>query len=213
MADDDLERQRAAMVERQIAARGIADARVLAAMARVPRERFVPVDLAHAAYDDRALPIGHEVTISQPYIVALMTELARVEAGDPVLEIGTGSGYQAAVLAELGARVFSIERIEPVQRRAAALLTELGYEAIALRHGDGFAGWPEAGPFRAIVVTAAPERLPAALVEQLALGGRLIAPVGPRWVQSLILVERTEQGVVERSVLDVAFVPMLSGTS
>jgi protein-L-isoaspartate(D-aspartate) O-methyltransferase len=199
------------MVTRQIAARGITDARVLAAMLAVPRERFVPRDLEASALDDCALPIGHGVTISQPYIVALMTELAQVKPGDRVLEIGTGSGYQAAVLAELGARVYSIERIGPIHERAKAVLSELGY-AVELRHGDGFAGWPEVAPFAAILLTAAPPQLPTELLEQLQIGGRLVAPVGARWAQSLVVIEQTEQGPRTRTVLDVAFVPMLAGT-
>ncbi|MFO7561512.1 MAG: protein-L-isoaspartate(D-aspartate) O-methyltransferase [Enhygromyxa sp.] len=207
---DELQRRRQVMVTQQIAARGVSDARVLAAMAKVPRERFVPPEQQAAAFDDCALPIGHGVTISQPYIVALMSELAQVKPGDRVLEIGTGSGYQAAVLAELGARVYSIERIAPIHERTAALLAELGY-AIELRHGDGYAGWPEAAPFAAILLTAAPPLLPEALVEQLQIGGRLVAPVGGRGGQSLLVVEQTEQGPRERRILDVAFVPMLPG--
>jgi protein-L-isoaspartate(D-aspartate) O-methyltransferase len=198
------------MVDRQIAARGIADPRVLAAMVAVPRERFVPAELEDVALDDCALPIGHGVTISQPYIVALMTELAQVKPGDRVLEIGTGSGYQAAVLVQLGAQVYSIERIGPVYQRSKTLLAELGI-AVELRHGDGFAGWPEAAPFAAILLTAAPPRLPTELLDQLEIGGRLVAPVGGRWAQSLIVIERTEQGPRQRTVIDVAFVPMLAG--
>lgn len=151
------------------------------------------------------------MTISQPYIVGLMTELAQVKPGDRVLEIGTGSGYQAAVLAELGARVYSIERIGPIHERAKAVLTELGY-AVELRHGDGFGGWPEAAPFAVILLTAAPPQLPTELLEQLQIRGRLVAPIGGRWAQSLIVIEQTEQGPRERTVLDVAFVPMLTGT-
>jgi protein-L-isoaspartate(D-aspartate) O-methyltransferase len=204
---------RAAMVDDTIAARGVADPRVLAAMREVERHRFVPESQRRSAYADMALPIGHGATISQPYIVALMSELADVHPGDRVLEIGTGSGYQAAVLAELGAEVHSIERVAELAERARANLAAAGYPQVLVRHGDGHQGWPEAAPFRAILLTAAPTELPSALLEQLAIGGRLIAPIGERFAQSLSVVERTEQGVIEREILAVAFVPMLPGTS
>lgn len=205
-------RRRREMVEQTIAARDVHDPRVLEAMMKVQRHRFVPLDLMAAAYDDRALPIGHGVTISQPYIVGLMTELASVGPGDRVLEIGTGSGYQTAVLAELGVEVFSIERLAVHHERAATLLTDRGYgDRVHLRHGDGYGGWPEAAPFRAIVLTAAPAKIPEALLDQLGPGGRLVAPVGSRWLQSLVVVERGEDGPRERYVADVAFVPMLAG--
>lgn len=153
--------ERRAMVERQLAARGIDDSRVLAAMLAVPRHRFMPESMADRAYDDGAQPIGHGVTISQPYIVALMTQLADVQPGEAVLEVGTGSGYQAAVLAELGAKVYSIERIDALARTAAATLRSLGYE-VEVRHGDGYLGWPERAPFAAILLTAAPPTVPSA---------------------------------------------------
>jgi protein-L-isoaspartate(D-aspartate) O-methyltransferase len=209
--DKALERRRA-MVAGQLAARGIRDARVLEAMTKVPRERFVPAELESSALHDCALSIGHGVTISQPYIVALMSELAAVQPGDRVLEIGTGSGYQAAVLAELGAEVYSIERVRPIYEEAKARLEALGI-AVELRHGDGFAGWPDPGaaPFDVILLTAAPDEIPPALLDQLAVGGRLVAPVGERWQQSLIVIERGEQGFTRRGVLDVAFIPMLPG--
>ncbi|PRP97541.1 Protein-L-isoaspartate O-methyltransferase [Enhygromyxa salina] len=208
----DPDSRRRQMVERQISSRGIHNRRVLEALAAVPRERFVPPALRGSAFDDRALPIGHGVTISQPYIVALMSELAQIEAGDRVLEIGTGSGYQAAVLVELGAEVYSVERIAAIYEQTRRLFEELGIaERVHMRHGDGFEGWPEHAPFAAIVLTAAPDEIPPTLVEQLALGGRLVAPVGGRWVQSLVVIERTEAGEERREVADVAFVPMLSG--
>jgi protein-L-isoaspartate(D-aspartate) O-methyltransferase len=201
------------LVDRQLRPRGISDARVLAAMQAVPRHRFVPSELIDQAYQDSALPIGHGVTISQPYVVALMTELADVQPGERVLEIGTGSGYQAAVLAELGATVYSIERIEALAERADALLRSLGY-AVEVRHGDGYLGWPEHAPFDAILLTAAPPTLPPALAEQLAIGGKLVAPIDADhgW-QELVVIERTERGLEERRVTDVAFVPMLPGTT
>ena len=202
------------MVARQVAARGIRDQRVLDAMIAVPRERFVPRGMESAALEDSAHPIGHGVTISQPYIVALMTELAQIRAGDRVLEIGTGSGYQTAVLAELGAEVYSVERIGALVERSTSILSELGYldgGRVHLRHADGFGGWPEAAPFAAIVLTAAPEEIPDELIEQLGVGGRLVAPIGARWVQSLVVIERDAEGVRRRHVADVAFVPMKPG--
>lgn len=198
---------RAEMVVRQIAARGVGDPRVLAAMAAVPRHEFIAADLRGLAYADRPLPIEHQQTISQPYIVALMTELARVGERARVLEVGTGSGYQAAVLAQMGADVYSIEIIEPLARSAAATLARLGYDRVHVRYGDGYRGWPEEAPFDAILVTAAPPRIPEPLREQLAVGGRLIVPVGTR-SQELLVVERTADGFTETNVLPVRFVPM-----
>lgn len=205
--------ERREMVTRQLAGRDIVDARVLEAMTAVPRHRFVPDSVVARAYEDRALPIGYEVTISQPYIVALMTQLADLEPGEVALEVGTGSGYQAAILAEVGARVFTIERIEALARRAEATLRALGYDEIEVRHGDGYAGWPERAPFDAILLTAAPTTIPEALTNQLAIGGRLVAPVGREvgW-QELVVIERTEHGLVRTEITDVAFVPMLPGT-
>jgi len=200
--------QREAMVDNQIAARGIKDARVLAAMRRVPRHELVPPVVRDLAYTDRPLPIGDDQTISQPYIVALMTQAAAVEQGARVLEIGTGSGYQAAVLAELGAEVYSIEIVEPLARRAAAALGRTGYGAVKLRVGDGYRGWPEAAPFDAIVVTAAPPRIPEPLKQQLKPGGRLVAPVGDGDLQRLVVIRRVGDRFVERSIAPVRFVPM-----
>jgi protein-L-isoaspartate(D-aspartate) O-methyltransferase len=198
------------MVARQIVARGVADPAVVRAMGVVPRHEFVPEAVRAQAYDDRPLPIGHRQTISQPYVVALMTELAAVRPGDRVLEIGTGSGYQAAVLAELGARVYSIEIVEPLARRASATLQRLGYGRVRVRHGDGYRGWPDAAPFAAIVVTAAPPEVPPALVAQLAPGGRLVIPVGTAEQELRVLV-KTPAGVETRAVVPVLFVPMVGG--
>ncbi|HRO59694.1 MAG TPA: protein-L-isoaspartate(D-aspartate) O-methyltransferase [Burkholderiaceae bacterium] len=186
------------------------DDRVMAAMARVPRHLFVPADLAAAAYRNRPLPIGDGQTISQPYIVALSTELLEPEPEDVVLEVGTGSGYQAAVLAELVRRVHSIEIVEPLGREAAQRLVELGYDNVELRIGDGYQGWPEAAPFDGIVVTAAAPAVPEALVAQLKPGGRMVIPIGPSFGnQELVLIEKQADGTVtRRTVLPVRFVPM-----
>jgi protein-L-isoaspartate(D-aspartate) O-methyltransferase len=202
------EQERTDMVRRQIEARGVHDARVLEAMRTVPRHRFVPESQRGDAYEDRPLPIGHRQTISQPYIVALMTELAGVKPGDTVLEVGTGSGYQAAVLAEMGVKVFSIEIVESLAKEANALLSDLGYgKRVNVRHGDGYAGWPEHAPFDAVIVTAAPPKIPEPLKQQLKVGGRLVIPVG-KYYQSLIQVTRTKSGFREKSVIPVRFVPM-----
>jgi protein-L-isoaspartate(D-aspartate) O-methyltransferase len=197
------------MVEQQLLARGLSDPDVLAAMREVPRHRFVPDGAQGQAYADHPLPIGYDVTISQPYVVALMTELAAVRPGDRVLEIGTGSGYQAAVLAQLGAEVDTIEIIEPLAVSARQRLAALGYERIHVRHGDGHIGWPDRAPYAAIVLTAAPTEVPPALIEQLALGGRLVAPVGPADDQRLIVLTRTPTGVTRREEGGVRFVPMI----
>ncbi len=199
--------RRLAMVETQIEARGVADERVLEAMRRVPRHRFVPASLVDSSYADHPLPIGHRQTISQPYIVALMTELVRPRPGTKVLEVGTGSGYQAAVLAECTKEVYTIEIVPELARQAAALLEELGYRNVHARAGDGFDGWPDAAPFDAIVVTAAPERIPQPLLDQLAPGGRLVIPLGAG-AQDLVLVERTADGFRRETVTPVRFVPM-----
>ncbi|RME67961.1 MAG: protein-L-isoaspartate(D-aspartate) O-methyltransferase [Verrucomicrobia bacterium] len=195
------------MVEHQIAARGIRDPRVLEAMRRVPRHAFVPPDVQNLAYEDHPLPIGHGQTISQPYIVALMTELAEVGPGSRVLEIGTGSGYQAAVLAEIGAEVYSIEIIPELGERAREVLRRLGYDRVQVRIGDGSVGWPEEAPFDAIIVTAAPVHIPEPLREQLKVGGRLVIPVGSI-MQELRVVVREADGWRERAVIPVRFVPM-----
>lgn len=206
-----LERQ--TMVESQIAARGIRHPDVLEAVRTVPRHRFVPESARAFAYEDRPLPIGHGQTISQPYIVALMTELADVKAGDTVLEIGTGSGYQAAVLAELGVTVYSIEIIEPLAEQARAALDATGYgDRVEVRTGDGYAGWPEHAPFDAIIVTAAPPVVPEALKQQLRPGGRLVIPVGESF-QRLLRITRRQTDFEEENVLPVRFVPMTGRAS
>ena len=204
-------RLRIAMVADQIAARGIKDPRVLDAMRSVPRHDFVPAAIRGDAYIDTPLSIGHGQTISQPYIVALMTELARPAPTDRALDVGTGSGYQAAVLSRLVARVFSIELVEPLAQSAAATLQRLGYANVTVRSGDGYYGWPEEAPFDIILVTAAPEQVPAALVAQLKPGGRLIVPVGPIWdVQDLQFIEKDQAGrTTTRSVIPVRFVPLI----
>lgn len=203
----DREGDRMNMVERQLAARDITDPRVLDAMRRVPRHRFVPPDLSARAYEDRPLPIGYRQTISQPYIVAFMTQALQLAPDARVLEIGTGSGYQTAVLAELAAAVYSIEIVPPLAARAEAALAEMGYDNVHVREGDGYAGWPDEAPFDAIMVTAAPDHVPQPLVDQLAVGGRMIVPVGEHR-QTLTVLVRTDQGVTEEAVLPVLFVPM-----
>ncbi len=212
-AQDPLLHARLAMVAGQIAARGVADPRVLDAMRAVPRHEFVPGAVRDDAYGDSPVAIGFGQTISQPYIVALMTELAKPSPGDRALEVGTGSGYQAAVLSRLVAHVFTIELLEPLARSAAATLQRLGYANITVRSGDGYLGWPEEAPFDIILVTAAPEEVPAALVAQLKPGGRLIVPVGPRYdVQDLrVMVKDLAGHVTTRSVIPVRFVPLVKG--
>lgn len=206
---DDPTRQveRDGMVDWQIAARGVKNPNVLAAMRRVPRHRFVPAEFADYAYEDHPQPIGYGQTISQPYIVAFMTEKIAPQPGQKILEVGTGSGYQAAVLAEMGLKVYSIEIVEPLAMRAAEMLKQLGYDQVTVRAGDGYHGWPEEAPFDAIIVTAAPREIPKPLMDQLAIGGRMIIPVGS-FFQELILVHRTEHGYRQTRVLPVAFVPM-----
>ena len=208
---DAFARARLAMVADQIASRGVRDARVLEAMRAVPRHEFVPLPAGGNAYVDSPLPIGHGQTISQPYIVALMTELARPSPGDRVLEIGTGSGYQAAVLSRLVDKVYSVELVAPLAESAAAVLRRLGYANVTVRNGDGYLGWPDEAPFDIIMVTAAPETVPPALLAQLKRGGRLIIPVGPVWdVQDLQVLEKDAAGkVTTRSVIPVRFVPLV----
>jgi protein-L-isoaspartate(D-aspartate) O-methyltransferase len=195
------------MIEEQLKSRDIRDPRVLDAMARVPRHELVADEYRAEAYADTPLPIGAGQTISQPYIVALMSQLAQIAPGDRVLEIGTGSGYQAAVLATMGAEVYSIEIIKALAETASESLKRLGHHNVHVRHGDGYAGWPEHAPFKAILLTAAPPRIPAPLQEQLAIGGRLIAPVGDS-AQDLVVITRTPEGFETRNVLPVRFVPM-----
>lgn len=201
---------RGEMVDRQIAARGVRDEAVLEAMRAVPRHRLVPEDVRPYSYEDTPLPIGFGQTISQPYIVALMTELAQVKPGQRVLEVGTGSGYQAAVLAQMGAEVYTIEIVEPLAERAARDLASLGYTNVHVRAGDGYLGWPEAAPFDAVIVTAGATHVPQPLIDQLKPGGRMVIPVGETLhTQSLrLLVKQAEGRIVERDLLPVRFVPM-----
>jgi protein-L-isoaspartate(D-aspartate) O-methyltransferase len=201
------------MVERQIAARGIVDPRVLAVMRMVPRERFVPADLAARAYDDRPLPIGQGQTISQPYIVGFMTETLRTAPNQRVLEIGTGSGYQAAILGELVREVYTIEIVSALATRARGVLEALGYRNVHVREGDGYAGWPEHAPFDRILLTAAPATIPQPLLDQLAPGGLLVAPVGAQGAtQWIVVAEKTARGIVERKTIPVQFVPFTRAT-
>jgi protein-L-isoaspartate(D-aspartate) O-methyltransferase len=197
------------MVRTQIAARGVTNRRVLDAMVRVPRHELVPEASRAAAYNDHPLSIGYGQTISQPYIVAIMTEMLDLSGSERILEIGTGSGYQTAVLAELCKEVFSIEIVEALATRARADLERLGYRNIQVRHGDGYRGWAEASPFDAIIVTAAPDHVPAPLVSQLAVGGRMVLPVGASGnSQELVLLRKTASGLKREVTLAVRFVPM-----
>jgi protein-L-isoaspartate(D-aspartate) O-methyltransferase len=198
------------MVARQLKARGIDDARVLAAMGKVPRHLFVPEHLASLAYGDHPLPIGSGQTISQPYIVALMSEWAQIQAGDKVLEVGTGSGYQAAVLAELTDKVFSIDIRPELAEKAANLLKSLTYHQVKVKSGDGYQGWPAEAPFDAILVTAAAARVPPALEKQLKEGGRLVIPLGPAGrVQTLFRFRKVQGKLQEETRLSVIFVPLV----
>ncbi len=205
---DPFQERRRLMVLRQIEARGIQDARVLRSLRRVPRHRLVPESLVDYAYYDRPLPIGFDQTISQPYIVALMSEALAVGPGARVLEVGTGSGYQAAVLAEMGATVFTVEIVPELAERASNALAQLGYDQVTVRHGDGYIGWEEEAPFDGIVVTAAPEQVPQALLDQLAEGGRLIIPVGRQGANQQLRLYHRQQGKIQiRSLGPVRFVP------
>ena len=205
----DAERARSRMVARQLRRRGIADERVLAAMERVPREAFVPEELVGHAYDDAALPIGEAQTISQPYIVAAMCELLTLDGTETVLDIGTGSGYAAAVLDELAAAVVSIEVVPELAERARAALAATGHETVDVRLGDGRAGAPDRAPFQAIAIAAATDAIPTALVEQLAMGGRLVAPLGDRRGQQLVRLAKTEDGLAETWSVPCRFVPLV----
>lgn len=207
---EDWERARRQMVDTQIRARDVSDTAVLGAMERVPRHLFVPPELRQSAYDDTPLSIGEGQTISQPFIVAYMTELLQLRADQAVLEIGTGSGYQAAVLAELARQVYTIEIVPTLADRARKALADAGYANIEVRTGNGYLGWPEHAPFPRILVTAAPPEIPQALVAQLAVGGRMVLPVG-NLNQEIAIVTKTEDGVTERRTLPVRFVPMVEG--
>jgi protein-L-isoaspartate(D-aspartate) O-methyltransferase len=204
----DLASKRQRMVQEQLMSRGLHEERVLAAMAKVPREEFVPPNSRAASYEDGPLQIGYGQTISQPYIVAFMTEQLHPKLSDRVLEIGTGSGYQAAILAELVAEVYTIEIAEPLARNAEATLVRLGYKNVRMKVGDGYKGWPENAPFDAIIVTCAPDRVPRPLTDQLKEGGRMIIPVGDRFAQELYLLEKKNGQLKESAVLPVRFVPM-----
>lgn len=204
---DEFARRRQQMVDRQIAGRDVNDARVLDAMRGVPRHKFVPADQVNFAYDDSPLPIGEGQTISQPYIVGYMSEQLRVTPKSKVMEIGTGSGYQAAVLSELGAEVYTIEIVPSLAERAEKTLQALGYKNVHVKAGDGYRGWPEAAPFDRIIVTAAPNHIPQPLVDQLAVGGRMVIPVGD-YYQQMTIVTKTPQGIAEQRTIDVVFVPM-----
>jgi len=206
----DFAAQRQQMVQLQLKTRGINDARVLAAMAKVPREEFVAPESRTASYEDGPLPIGYGQTISQPYIVAFMTEQLRPKPNDRVLEVGTGSGYQAAILAELVSEVYSIEIVEPLAKNAEATLQRLGYKNVHLKIGDGYKGWPEKGPFDAIIVTCAPDKVPQPLVDQLKDDGRMVIPVGDRFAQQLYLLEKKNGQLKQSATLPVRFVPMTS---
>jgi len=207
--EDDFERMRGLMVEQQLVPRGIRNPRVLDAFRKVPRHLFVEKGLQDSAYDDHPLPIGEGQTISQPYMVACMTQCLDIQKDERVLEIGTGSGYQAAILAEMAAEVYTVERISSIAKKAEARLKELGYNNVQFRVADGTNGWPEKAPFDGIIVTAGAPRVPEPLVEQLAEGGRLLIPVGGSWSQELSLV-RKEKGVVrEEYVCGCVFVPLV----
>jgi protein-L-isoaspartate(D-aspartate) O-methyltransferase len=202
-----LERER--MVSEQLKDRNISNPDVLRVMRATPRHLCVPAGVRFQAYEDQPLPIGYGATISQPYIVALMTELLAPAKQHRVLEIGTGSGYQAAILAQLVAHVYTIELVPELAQSAARTLRDLGYSNVTVRQGDGYSGWPEQAPFDAIVVTAAPPDLPPALIEQLSTGGRMVVPVGSRWYQDLMVIEKQPGGEIrQRSVAAVSFVPM-----
>ena len=203
--------ERVRMVREQIQDRGVSDQGVIGAMLAVPRHEFVPADLRDLAYADRPLPIGEGQTISQPYIVALMTELLELEPGDKVLEVGTGSGYQAAVASHLADSVFTIEILPGLAEQATGRLRDLGYSDVVVKEGDGYYGWPEHAPFDGIVVTAAAGHIPPPLVEQLDPGGRMVIPVGGQFqVQQLVLVEKRPDGsVTTRSLVPVRFVPLV----
>jgi protein-L-isoaspartate(D-aspartate) O-methyltransferase len=207
----DQARARAEMIREQLRARDIRDPRVLDVMSRVPRHVFVPDEQRAGAYEDHPLPIGHGQTISQPYIVAFMTQALKVEADHNVLEIGTGSGYQAAVLAELAKEVYSIEIVAPLGERARATLESLGYKNVHVRIGNGYLGWPEHAPFDRIMVTAAPVEVPQALVDQLKIGGLMAIPVGDV-LQELRIVRKTASGLETIETMPVRFVPMIKGS-
>jgi protein-L-isoaspartate(D-aspartate) O-methyltransferase len=203
----DFERLRAAMVRDQLQRRDVKDPLVLAAMLKVPRHEFVPTNIINSAYEDSALPLDLGQTISQPYIVGFMTQALKLTGGEKVLEIGTGSGYQAAVLAEIVSDVYSVEILPELADRARVLLAKMGYKNIHIRTGDGYEGWPQFAPFDKIIVTAAPDSVPQPLIDQLKTGGRMVIPVG-RYEQQLMIIEKNESGVARQYSIPVRFVPM-----
>lgn len=206
----DFRKKRMEMVGEQIQSRGIEDPAILSAFEKVERHRFVPESLRKYAYEDRALPIGKGQTISQPYIVALMTRAVEPQKTDRILEIGTGSGYQAAILAELCRQVYTIEIIESLGKSAEKILSDLGYDNVHVRIGDGYQGWPDQAPFDAIIVTCAPTEIPDPLKQQLAEGGRMAIPVGEGYDQNLVLLEKNQDRLIEKKIIPVAFVPMVN---
>jgi len=209
-SQDPLEKSREHMVRTQIAARGVIDSSTLRAMKKVPRHKFVPPDRVNYAYEDGPLSIGYDQTISQPYIVAFMTEAVRPRKGQRVLEVGTGSGYQAAVLAEIVDSVFTIEIVPELASSAESRLKSLGYRNVVVRYGDGYLGWPEHAPFDAILVTAAPDHIPQPLIDQLKEGGTMVIPVGPvESIQSLTIVKKKGGKIVKEVLLPVRFVPLI----
>jgi len=205
--------ERERMVKEQVAMRGVTDERVLRAMRKVPREQFVPEEMRGQSYSDGPLPIGYDQTISQPFVVAFMTEKLGLRPTDRVLEIGTGSGYQAAILAELAAKVYTIEIVEPLGKRAEETLQRLGYKNVQVKIGDGYQGWPEHAPFDAVIVTCAPDHVPRPLVEQTKEGGRIVIPVGSAGDQTLYLLEKKNGRLEQRNFLPVSFVPMTGEAS
>jgi protein-L-isoaspartate(D-aspartate) O-methyltransferase len=204
----DFAAERERMVRQQVAMRGVNETRLLAAMRKVPRDQFIPEAVRNLAYTDQPLPIGHDQTISQPFIVAFMTEKLQLRPTDRVLEIGTGSGYQAAILAELAREVYTIEIVAPLGERAQGTLQRLGYKNVHVKIGDGYQGWPEEAPFDAVIVTCAPEHVPRPLIDQTREGGRVIIPVGAAGSQLLYLLEKKAGRLQQRAVLPVRFVPM-----
>jgi len=206
---DNFQAMRERMVETQIRARDVKNPAVLRAMARVPRHLFVPDDMRPFAYDDRPLPIGRGQTISQPYIVAYMTEALQLEPAHSVLEVGTGSGYQAAVLADLASQVHSIEIVPDLAEHAKRALANAGYRNVEVRTGNGYLGWPDRAPFDRIIVTAAPPEIPQVLVDQLAVGGIMVVPVGTDY-QEMVIITKTSDGVTQKRTIEVRFVPMVS---
>jgi len=209
VSGDNFMAKRNKMVDEQIKDRGVSDLRVLSAMREVERHHFVPKNLQYAAYEDRPLPIGSGQTISQPFVVAVMTEALALSPTDRVLEIGTGSGYQAAILGKIVKEVYTIELLPELARQAQELLEKMGFTNIQVKAGDGYKGWPQAAPFDAIIVTAAPPEVPAALLEQLKVGGRLVIPVGNMGDQRLYLIKRLDSGFEKKEIFPVRFVPLV----